>query len=230
MPGTEAASCAIISGFRAPPPATISSSTSARGKIKPAEGVRDGKGSEHRRGAHQVRRLGMMPFAPGDQPLHIRPPELLAAGGFRGSLSQIRLPHHSRQQILNRAAAQRDARPAVVFRAPPRHALHQGVHDHVARAGIEGEHVLGTRARGNHRHVGDSADVQRHASALRRRDRADSPRRAPAARPGRPRRCPPGENSRWSARRSVRRSRWLRQFAAWRPRARRPPDARGAPW
>ena len=47
--------------------------------------------------------------------------------------------------------------------------LHHRVDDHVARPGIERKYIFGPRASGNHGHVRNSADVQRHSPASRSR-------------------------------------------------------------
>ena len=118
---------------------------------------------------------------------------------FGGRVPQIGLAHHSVEQRRNEFPAQRHSRVAVVALAPARRRFYHRVHDHVSRPGIERKHILRPRAGRNHRHVRNSADVQRHAAHAARPDTADSRRTEPAARPARPQPCPRDENRQsWS--------------------------------
>src|SRR5579875_142839 len=130
----------------------------ARGN-KILNGASDGSGGECGCGVEQIGRTN--PFAAGAsyELGGVFSAEFFAAGGFWRGFAEERMIEESIQKFRMQMTAASELRIAIEAQAAASELCGEGVQDHVARAGVEGDHVARLCAGGNHGEIGDAADV-----------------------------------------------------------------------
>src|SRR5690606_41887656 len=96
-----------------------------------------------------------------DHPRDVAGAEQLAAGGLRRRFLEVGLGEEAPEERLVRGAGGGEGAAGVV--ATAEEAPGERVYEHVGGAGVEGVGGLGAGAGGEHRQVGDAAEVEEPA-------------------------------------------------------------------
>src|SRR5262245_34997254 len=119
---------------------------------------------QRRCGGHEVVVGGTPRASLGDPALDEGAPEAFAARGARRLLREERIGQAHRQQIVVPAPPCRPLAAGVERLAAVSERLHDAVHHHVSRPGVESNDVLRSTPRRNRREIGDPAEIQDDAA------------------------------------------------------------------
>ena len=99
----------------------------------------------------------------GQQRAQIAFAVLLAARCFRRKFGKIFVAQERLKQSWKQLSLRGHLRVTIETLSAMREMPHQGIDHHIPRPGVEGEDIFELRACGNHRDIGNSADIQRDA-------------------------------------------------------------------
>src|SRR5579859_1867729 len=122
------------------------------------------EGGEGRGGANKIVRFGFVAAAEIENFHDVGGAEIFAASAFWRLLFQISVFHQGIENLWNEVAALCEVCVFVVAPAAFGEMLDQGVDEHVAGAGVEGENVGRFRVCGDYGDVSNAADVKGDAA------------------------------------------------------------------